>query len=46
MIQAIREQILINENFMISVNKEELSNMNWPISFKLTLTKVNYEKKR
>ncbi|GEM_PF-1420677 len=34
-----------NENFMISVNKEELSNMDWPISVKLTLTKVNYEKK-
>lgn len=34
-----------NENFMISVNKEDLSNMNWPISFKLTLTKVTYEKK-
>jgi hypothetical protein len=35
-----------NEDFMISVNKEELSNMNWPISVKLTLTKVSYEKKR
>lgn len=33
------------ENFIISVKKEDLTNMNWPISFKMNLTKVSYEKK-
>lgn len=35
-----------NENFTISLNKESLTNMNWPITFKLNLTKVNYERKK
>lgn len=35
-----------NENFTISLNKESLTNMNWPITFKLNLTKVNYEIKK
>lgn len=34
-----------NENFIIRVSKEDLTNMKWPISFKLDLTKVSYEKK-
>lgn len=38
-------EYFINENFIIRVSKEELSNMNWPISFKVDLTKVSYEKK-
>jgi len=33
------------EDFTVSVKKEDLTNMNWPISFKMDLTKVSYEKK-
>lgn len=34
------------EDFIISVKKEDLTNMNWPISFKMNLTKVSYERKK
>jgi len=35
-----------SENFTISGKKEDLTNMNWPISFKMDLTKVSYERKK
>lgn len=35
-----------SENFTISVKKENLIKMNWPISFKMDLTKVAYERKQ
>lgn len=34
-----------SEDFTISVKKENLIKMNWPISFKMDLTKVSYERK-
>ncbi|MEG0775360.1 hypothetical protein [Clostridium sp.] len=40
---TIYRNSLENEDFMVFVRKDTLTNMNWPISFKLNLTEVTYE---
>lgn len=43
---SIYEESYENENFMLSVKKDILTKSNWPIGFKLNLTKVSYERKK